>query len=110
MRCYWFSVLSFLTAVLLADFATPLEHWGDMRVMHTWAAVPVNWECLGHPPAGTRINLNIAVKPEREDALTDALASISNPRHQRHVLLTTPPHAPLFACAASPFQIWRISI
>jgi tripeptidyl-peptidase-1 len=84
--CQWhrFSVLSFLIAVLLADFATARETWDKMVVKHTWNAVPVDWESLGHPPAGTRINLYIALKPERESVLTDALNEISNPRHPRY--------------------------
>jgi tripeptidyl-peptidase-1 len=93
MHYPWFSVLRvlFLTAVLLADFVTSLEPWDDMQVMHTWHAVPVNWESLGHPLAGTRINLHISLRPERESALIDAVFEISNPSHPRHVLLTTPP-------------------
>jgi hypothetical protein len=106
MRYHWFSALSLLTAVLLADFATPLEPWDDMQVKHTWHSVPVNWESLGHPAAGTTIDLYIALKPERESALIDALYEVSDPRHLRHVLLTAPPLAPLFTCAAAPFQIW----
>jgi hypothetical protein len=98
----------FLTIMFLADFVTPLEPWDDMKVKHTWHAIPVNWEILGHPLAGTRIKLHIALRPERESALIDAVSEISNPRHPRHVLLTTPPLAPLFTCTASPFQIWRI--
>jgi tripeptidyl-peptidase-1 len=91
MQYHWFSALAFLTAVLLADFVTPLEPWDNMLVKHTWHAIPVNWESLGHPPAGTRINLYLALKPERESALIDTLSEVSDPTHLRHVLLTTPP-------------------
>ena len=104
----WLSTLSFLTIVFLADFAAPLELWDDMMVKHAWRTAPVNWECLGHPPAGTIINLNIALKPERESALIDALSEVSDPSHPRRVLLATPPPVPSFTCAVSPFQIWRI--
>jgi tripeptidyl-peptidase-1 len=81
MRYHWISVLFFLTAVLLADLVTTLEPWDDMQVKHTWHAVPVHWEGLGHPPAGTRINLHIALSPERESALIDAVSEVSDPRH-----------------------------
>jgi hypothetical protein len=106
MRLGYHSVFSFLTALLLANFAMPLVPWDDMQVKHTWNAVPVNWESLGHPPAGTTIDLYIALRPERESALVDAVSEVSNPRHPRHVSLITPLLAPLFTCAAAPFQIW----
>jgi hypothetical protein len=108
MRHHWLSALSFLTAMSLTEFATSLVPWDDMRVEHTWHTVPVNWESLGHPPAGTTIDLYIALKPDRESALIDTIYEVSNPRHPRHVLLTTPPLAPLFMCTVAPFQIWCI--
>src|SRR5258708_24899848 len=99
MRSHWLSELFFfLTAVLLADFATPLELWDDMEVKHTWAAVPVNWECLGHPPASTRVKLHIALRSERESALIDTVSEVSNPSHPRHALFNTLALAPLFTC------------
>src|SRR6266702_6995958 len=107
MRYYWLYALSLLTAAPLADFATPLVPWDDTRVKHTWNAVPPNWESLGHPPAGANIDLYIALKPHQESALIDALYEVSDPRNLRNVLLTTPPLAPLFTCAAAPFQIRR---
>jgi hypothetical protein len=107
-RYYWPSVLFILTAVPLADFATPVVPWDDMRVKHTWNTVPVDWDSLGHPAAGATINLYLALEPDRENALIDALSEVSNPKHPRHVVLTTPPLALLFTCAAPPFQIWRI--
>ena len=67
-----------------------LEPWDDMQVKQTWNAIPVNWEGLGHPPAGTRITLHIALRPEWESALIDTVSEVSDPRHPRHVLLTTP--------------------
>ncbi|KAI9437285.1 subtilisin-like protein [Lactarius indigo] len=86
MRYYWLSVISILSAVPFADLATapPPPSWGDVRVKHTWDTVPANWECLGPPPAGTTINLNIALKPDRDDALIEALYEVSNPEHERY--------------------------
>ncbi|KAH9009108.1 subtilisin-like protein [Lactarius deliciosus] len=84
MRCHWLYILSFLTATPLSDFATPLAPWGDMRVKHTWSAVPANWETLGCPSAGTTIDLYIALNPHQEDALIDALYEVSDPKHPRY--------------------------
>ncbi|KAH9029913.1 subtilisin-like protein [Lactarius pseudohatsudake] len=77
-------MLSFLTAAPLADFATPLAPWGDMRVRHTWSAVPANWETLGCPFADTTIDLYIALNPHQENALIDALYEVSDPKHPRY--------------------------
>ncbi|KAH9055021.1 subtilisin-like protein [Lactarius vividus] len=84
MRYHWLSVLSFLTVTPLADFATPLAPWGNMRVKHTWSAVPANWETLGCPSAGTTIDLNIALNPHQENALVDTLFEVSDPKHPRY--------------------------
>src|SRR6266702_5414099 len=82
------SVLSVLASAPLADLATPLSPlWDDMQVKHAWNAVPANWESLGHPAAGTTIDLHIALEPHRENALTDALYAVSDPRLQTQVLL-----------------------
>ncbi|KAH9168457.1 subtilisin-like protein [Lactarius sanguifluus] len=55
-----------------------------MRVKHTWSAVPVNWETLGCPSAGTTIDLYIALNPHQESALIDALYEVSDPKHPRY--------------------------
>ncbi|KAI9451474.1 subtilisin-like protein [Lactarius psammicola] len=78
MRYHLLFVLSALSAVLPADLTTPpAPLWGDIRVMHTWNSVPANWECLGPPPAGTTIDLYIALQPHRENALIDALHEVA---------------------------------
>ncbi|KAH8989059.1 subtilisin-like protein [Lactarius akahatsu] len=84
MRYHWLYALSFLTATPLADFATPLAPWRDMQVKHTWNAVPANWETLGCPPAGTTIDLYIALNSRHDDALIDALYEVSDPKHPRY--------------------------
>ena len=96
MRYYWLTALFFLTAIPrpLANFTTPLVLWEGMRIRHTWNTVPANWESLGRPHAGTTINLYIALKSDQENALTDALYEVSDPKRPRNVLLTTPLHAP----------------
>ncbi|KAH9016395.1 subtilisin-like protein [Lactarius deliciosus] len=92
MRCHWSYLLSVLSAVALADRATSLPSlWGDIRVKHTWDTLPTNWESLGPPPAGTAIDLYIALKPHSENALIEALYKVSDPGHEKHVVLTTPP-------------------
>ncbi|KAH9024692.1 subtilisin-like protein [Lactarius pseudohatsudake] len=84
MRYHWLYVLSFLTATPLANFATPLAPWGDMRVKHAWSSVPANWETLGCPSAGTTIDLYIALNPRHDNALIDALYEVSDPKHPRY--------------------------
>ncbi|KAH8980544.1 subtilisin-like protein [Lactarius akahatsu] len=85
MRCLQFSVLYVLTAMPFANFATPLPPpWHDIRVKHTWNVVPPNWEALGHPPAGTTIDLHVALKPHHENALVDTLYKVSDPRSPKY--------------------------
>jgi tripeptidyl-peptidase-1 len=64
---------------------------------------PAQWETLGHPPAGTTLNLHFALKPQHEDALIDALYEVSVPGSPKHVLSNTPPRTvysrvPLLRC------------
>ncbi|KAH9020555.1 subtilisin-like protein [Lactarius deliciosus] len=84
MRYHWLYTLSFLTTTPLADVATPLAPWGDVRVKHAWSSVPANWETLGCPSAGTTIDLYIALKPRHDNALIDALYEVSDPKHPRY--------------------------
>ncbi|KAH8987137.1 subtilisin-like protein [Lactarius hatsudake] len=90
--CYHLlSVFFTLAAVPLGCFATLLApRWDNMRVKHAWEAVPENWESLGIPSAVTTINLHLALKPHRENALVTALYEVSSPGHPKHVLSTTP--------------------
>ncbi|KAH8997742.1 subtilisin-like protein [Lactarius hatsudake] len=79
------SVLSVLATGLLGGLAKPLSPpWDDMHVKHSWNAVPRNWESLGHPPSGTTIDLYIALKPQRENAIVNALYEVSEPSHPRY--------------------------
>ncbi|KAH9160723.1 subtilisin-like protein [Lactarius sanguifluus] len=55
-----------------------------MRTKHSWKTIPENWESLGLPIADTTIDLYIALKPYRENALVDALNEVSDPRHPRY--------------------------
>ena len=107
----WLTVLSVLSAVPLAGLATPpVQLWSDLRVMHTWNTVPENWESLGPPPANTTIDLYIALKPGRKNALIDVLYEVSNPGHRKHVVLTTHPHVLVLTSDATPLQIYRILV
>ncbi len=86
---YWLSVLP--VAVLAAvpfGLTTPLSlspRWDDMRVKHVWGSIPEKWECQGHPPVGTTMDLRIALKPHRENALVDVLYEVSDPNHSKYV-------------------------
>ncbi|KAH9012242.1 subtilisin-like protein [Lactarius deliciosus] len=90
MHCHAISVLATLSAAFLCGFARPLtSRWDGMKVKHAWDAAPNNWENLGHPPNQTTIDLHLALKSHREDALIEALYEVSDPKHPRYVL--TPP-------------------
>ena len=109
MRYRWHHfTLSFLIAVLPAEFARAAVHRDELLVKHTWNAVPANWESLGNTTARAMMNLRIALKPDRESALINAHFEVSNPKHPRHVLLATPLLTRLFTPPAS-FQIRYIS-
>ncbi|KAH8986403.1 subtilisin-like protein [Lactarius hatsudake] len=82
MRYRWLTVLSLLSTVPLGGFAA--SPWDDMRSIHSWKTIPENWESLGPPTADTMIDLYIALKPYRENALIDALNEVSDPRHPRY--------------------------
>ncbi|KAF8260339.1 subtilisin-like protein [Lactarius quietus] len=85
MNYYRLSVLSVLAATSLAVFAAPLvPRWDDTRVKHTWNTVPSNWESLGLPSSNTTIDLHIALLPQSEDALIDALYEVSTPGHPKY--------------------------
>ncbi|KAH9031607.1 subtilisin-like protein [Lactarius deliciosus] len=80
MRYRWVTV--FLLSSLGGIATSP---WDHMRCEHSWETIPDNWESLGLPTADTMIDLYIALKPYRENALVDALNEVSDPRHPRHV-------------------------
>ncbi|KAF8267951.1 subtilisin-like protein [Lactarius quietus] len=80
---YCIFILSILA--LVGSFAKPLlPRWDDMHTKHSWKTVPKNWERLGSPPSGTTIDLYIALKSHRENALIDELYEISEPSHPRY--------------------------
>lgn len=104
------SVLSVLAAAPLGGLATPLATlWDDISVRHTVNATLANWEALGVSPAGTTIDLYIALKAQHESALTDALYEVSTPGHPKYVYAALP-LTPALTCATSPFQIWLIPV
>ena len=61
-----------------------------MLAKHKWIQIPDKWVTLGHPPEGATINLHIALKSDRENALIDALKEVSQPSNPKYVLLATP--------------------
>ena len=82
-------------APLHAGLAGPLAPlWDDLCIKHTWNAIPPNWdsEALDHTPAGTTIDLHIALKPHNEEnVFIDALYEVSEPSSPKYVLSNTPP-------------------
>ena len=108
MQQSWLYGLFFLAAVRLTELAIPFVPSDDVKIKHTWHAIPANWETLGHPYPGSAIDFNIVLQPDQESALIDAVSDISNQKHSRHVILTTPTSAPSFTCAVAPLQISHI--
>ena len=80
-------VLFILAAVPLGISAKPLSpRWDDMHTKHSWNAVPKRWETMGHPPSNVTIDLYVALKPHRENALVDVLYEVSSPGNPKHVM------------------------
>ncbi|KAI9453129.1 subtilisin-like protein [Lactarius psammicola] len=77
MRFHCIFVLSVLATGFGSLAKTLSPRWDDMHIMHCWNSVPKNWESLGHPPSNTTIDLYIALKPQHENALTDALYQVA---------------------------------
>ncbi|KAH9059300.1 hypothetical protein EDB87DRAFT_1684699 [Lactarius vividus] len=72
MRYYLISVLSVFAAILLGSLARSFSpRWDNVRINHSWNAVPENWEGLGNPRSGTTIDLYVALKAHHEKALID---------------------------------------
>ncbi|KAH9168350.1 subtilisin-like protein [Lactarius sanguifluus] len=85
MRCHALSVLAILSAPLLCGFVTPFtSRWDGMKVKHAWDTVPKNWKSLGHPSNETTIDLHLALKSHRQDALIEAPHEVSDPEHSRY--------------------------
>ncbi|KAH9060318.1 peptidase S8/S53 domain-containing protein [Lactarius deliciosus] len=86
-HCISATVLFVVVVVLLGSPAKPLRvspPWDDMHIKHSWNAVPKNWKALGHPPSGSTIDLYIALRSQRENAVVDVLYKVSDPGHPRY--------------------------
>ncbi|KAH9036795.1 subtilisin-like protein [Lactarius deliciosus] len=85
MRYHLISVISVLATILIGSLAKPFSpRWDDTRIKHSWNAVPENWESFGNPLSGTTIDLYVALKAHRENALIDTLYQVSDPNHPRY--------------------------
>ncbi|KAH8979045.1 peptidase S8/S53 domain-containing protein [Lactarius akahatsu] len=103
MRCRALSVLATLSAAFLCGSATLLtSRWDEMKVKHAWDTVPHSWQSLGHPPNQTTIDLHLALKSHREDALVEALYEVSYPTNPKYV-----PPPPIRACVYPPVPLSR---
>ncbi|KAF8268737.1 peptidase S8/S53 domain-containing protein [Lactarius quietus] len=72
MRCpHLLSALFVLAAA--KPLSDPVPRWDDKSVKHAWKVVPAGWESPVTPIAGVTIDLSIALKPNDEHALVDAL-------------------------------------
>ncbi|KAH9062405.1 subtilisin-like protein [Lactarius vividus] len=85
MRYHLIFLPSVLEAILLGSLAKHFSpRWDDTRIKHSWNSVPGNWENLGNPLSGITIDLHVALKAHRENALIDTLSQVSNPNHPRY--------------------------
>ncbi|KAH9051639.1 subtilisin-like protein [Lactarius deliciosus] len=85
MHYSWLSVLIVLTVASLTALAIPLaQPWHDISIKHAWNAVPHNWECLGPPPHTITIDLHIALQPQKENTLREALYEVSTPGRPKY--------------------------
>jgi tripeptidyl-peptidase-1 len=101
---HWLSVLSFLAAASIG-LATPIaSRWDDMTVKHSWGFVPAKWEHCDHPSAKATIDLRVALKPHRENALIDALYEVSDPKHLKCVSFRLYSHAFAFTHGCIYYQ------
>ncbi|KAF8266286.1 Pro-kumamolisin, activation domain-containing protein [Lactarius quietus] len=76
MHYLWLSVLLPFAAVPLCSTAEStafVPNWNNMHTKHRWNAVPGKWHSIGRPSVGTTFDLRIALKPQNENALIDAL-------------------------------------
>ncbi|KAF8265584.1 subtilisin-like protein [Lactarius quietus] len=109
MLYYQFSVLSVLATMSRVNFATPLvPRWDDARVKHAWHTVPSNWENLGPPSSNTTIDLHIALLPQHENALIDALYEVSTPMHPKHVLSNCAPPYMIYGAYLSKEEVAQL--
>ncbi|KAH8990963.1 subtilisin-like protein [Lactarius akahatsu] len=78
------SVLSIVAIGPLRGLAAFAPRWDDVKAKHTWNSVPENWENLGHPPAGTTIEIHIGLRAKNENALIDALYQVRSPGRPKY--------------------------
>ncbi|KAF8263830.1 subtilisin-like protein [Lactarius quietus] len=87
MHYLWLSVLFPFATVPLCSTAEStafVPNWNSMHTKHRWNAVPGKWDSIGRPSVGTTFDLRIALKPQNENALIDALYEVSNPKHPKY--------------------------
>ncbi len=65
---------------------------------------------MSRSPTGTTIDLHIPLKPHHKNALIDTPDEVRDPRHIKHVLLTTPPLVPVLTRTAALLQICRTAV
>ena len=80
---------SCFTTIDLRSLSSPPFPLAALRraSQHIGMACECQMHSLGQPPAGTTIDPRVSLKPHHENALTDALYEVSNPRHPKYVHL-----------------------
>lgn len=75
-----------LSALAVAPFVLASPHasrWNDFKVKHAWVDVPTDWVLHDEPASDATIDLRLAMKPEDDTAIIDALYEVSDPLHPR---------------------------
>jgi tripeptidyl-peptidase-1 len=88
-----------LSGLSLVTALTP--DWHEIRTKHSWPTTPNDWEWVGPPKTDTTIDLYVALKSHREDALIDALYEVSTPEHPKQVF-----SAPSFPMYSRVLLLW----
>ncbi|KAH8983902.1 subtilisin-like protein [Lactarius hatsudake] len=91
MRHHLIPVLSLIAAILLGSLAKPFSpRWDNMRIKHSWNAVPENWSALAIHLAASPSTSTLHSRPTARNALIDTLHQVSDPNHPRRVFSATP--------------------
>lgn len=88
---HWSFVLLLGAAPPLGVIANPsaTKRWSDLVEKHSWAEIPRGWEHVRSPDPEHILEMRIGLKQNRIDELIDSLYQISDPKHDRYVLLSS---------------------
>ena len=65
------------------------KRWEDFQTKHQWQEVPKGWMFHNDAPADHMLEMRIALKQDKFDELVKHLYEVSDPDHERYVLVCT---------------------